>query len=75
MRKLFFPPLKDTPMLDELTTTMHSEFIGGEIPTFDLKVMGVYGATNRGESLESALERYGITPKEYWDNVERVLNN
>ncbi len=39
-------------MRDELTTAMHEEFIGHEIPHLDLMVMSVYGANRRGVPLE-----------------------
>lgn len=60
--------------MEELTTEMHSEFLGKEIPQLDLKVMGVYGAVARGVSLDDALERYGLTREQYEQNVERVLS-
>ena len=50
---------------EELTTEMHSEFIGEEIPKLDLYVMGVYGAVARGLPLAEALNRYGLTRKQY----------
>lgn len=59
---------------EELTTEMHSEFIGKEIPKLDLYVMGVYGALRRGMSLEDALKKYGLTREQYEANVERVLS-
>lgn len=52
---------------------MHSEFLGDEIPLFDLKIMGVYGMTERGATLADALKRYSTTEKEYNDNVRRVI--
>ena len=61
-------------MKEELTTEMHSEFLGQEIPSLDLKVMGVYGATARGVSIEDALKRYNITIKQYEQNIDRVLS-
>lgn len=60
---------------EELTTEMHSEFIGKEIPKLDLYVMGVFGAMRRGYSLEEALERYGLTREQYEANIERVLSS
>lgn len=60
---------------EELTTEMHSEFLGKEIPNLDLKVMGVYGAVARGVSLTDALKRYEITRKQYEQNVDRVLSS
>ena len=60
---------------EELTTEMHSEFLGKEIPKLDISVMGVYGAIARGVSLEDALERYGLTLEQYEQNVERVLSS
>ena len=62
------------PNQDELTTDMHSELLGDEIPKLDLYVMGVYGAMRRGASLEEALEKYGLTREEYEANVDRVLS-
>lgn len=59
---------------EELTTEMHSEFIGKEIPKFDLYVMGVYGALRRGMSLKDALKKYGLTREQYEANIDRVLS-
>lgn len=59
--------------MDELTTAMHEELIGGEIPHFDLQVMAVYGAIRRGLAKEQALEKYNISEKEYEANIHRVL--
>ncbi len=58
-----------------MTTDMHSEFIGKEIPKLDLYVMGVYGAVARGLSLDEALEKYGLTREQYEKNVDRVLSS
>ena len=60
---------------EELTTEMHSEFIGNEISQFDLKVMGVFGATARGYSLEDALKKYGFSERGYNENVKRVMGS
>lgn len=60
-------------MKEELTTEMHQELIGDEIPDLDIRVMGVRGATKGGLPLDEALERYNLTKKEYEDNFERVL--
>ncbi len=58
---------------DELTTEMHSEIIGAEIPGLDLRVMSVHGALGRGSSLSEALAKYGLTEEEYNSNIERCL--
>ena len=60
---------------EELTTDMHSEFIGSEIPKLDLYVMGVYGAVARGVSLDDALKKYGLTREQYEANKNRVLSS
>lgn len=60
---------------EELTTEMHSELMGKEIPKFDLYIMGVYGAVARGEFLNDALKQYGLTREQYEANVERVLSS
>lgn len=60
---------------EELTTAMHSEFMEGEVNRFDMKIMGVYGATNRGVALEDALRQYGLTKNQYEENVDRVLSS
>lgn len=60
-------------MAEELTTKMHEELIGDEIPHFDLMVMGVAGAIARGIPKKEALRKYGLTEKEFDDNEERVL--
>lgn len=62
-------------MKEELTTLMHSEFIGREIPIDDLLVMSVWAQVNRkGIALETACADCGISVKQYQDNVERVMN-
>ncbi len=61
-------------MRDELTTLMHEEFIGYEIPHLDLMVMSVYGAHRRGVPLEQALKEHGISKQQYDDNIDRVLS-
>lgn len=45
-----------------------------EIGVTDTKVMGVFGAMRRGATKEEALKKYGLTEKEYDDNIDRVLN-
>lgn len=60
---------------EELTTEMHSEFIGDEIPKFDLYVMGVYGAVARGIPLTEALAKYNLTREQYESNIDRVLSS
>lgn len=64
----------DIELKEELTTEMHQEFIGHEIPDLDIRVMGVCGATKRGIPLEDALARYNLTEEEYQGNYERVLH-
>lgn len=41
----------------------------------DAKVMGTYGAMNRGLSKVEALAKYGLPEQEYDANVDRVLNS
>lgn len=60
---------------EELTTEMHSEFIGDEISKIDLYVMGVYGAIARGVTIEEALKKYGLSREEYETNIDRVLSS
>lgn len=67
--------MEDITKKEELTTEMHSEFIGDEIPKFDLYVMGVYGAVARGLSLDEALVKYGLTREQYESNIGRVLSS
>lgn len=62
-------------MKEELTTDMHSEFIGSEIPKLDLYVMSVYGAVRRGSTLEEALKKHGLTSEVYEANIKRVLSS
>lgn len=45
-----------------------------EVGVYDTKVMGVFGAMRRGATKEEALKKYGLTEKEYDDNIDRVLN-
>ena len=60
---------------EELTTEMHFDLIGKDIPKFDLYIMGVYGAISRGVSIEDALKKYGLTREQYESNIERVLSS
>jgi len=60
---------------EELTTAMHSEFLDGEISEFDMRVMGVVGATNRGVPITEALQKYEMTEEEFKANVKRVLSS
>lgn len=62
-------------MKEELTTLMHSEFIGKEVPIDDLLVMSVWAQVNKkGIALEKACADNGITVEQYKDNVKRVMN-
>lgn len=61
-------------MKEELTTKMHSELLGDEISNLDLRIMGVYGATGRGVSLNEALKKYDVTREMYDKNIDRVLS-
>lgn len=61
-------------MKEELTTRMHFEFLGEEISEFDLSIMSVYGAIQRGLTKEEALKSNGVTEEDYDANVERVLS-
>lgn len=45
-----------------------------EVGVTDTKVMGVFGAIRCGATKEEALKKYGLTEKEYDDNIERVFN-
>lgn len=63
------------PQKEELTTDMHLDFIGDEIPQFDLYVMGVYGAMARGVPMEKALKKYDMTREQYEANIKRVLSS
>ena len=62
-------------MKEELTTLMHAEFMEGEMSRFDLIVYAVSGAIERGIPKVEALKRYGISEKEYDENIDRVLNS
>lgn len=59
---------------EELTTEMHSEFLGDEIPKKDLYIMAVYGAIRRGVPMAEALKKYDLTEEEYNANIKRVLS-
>ena len=58
---------------EELTTSMHEEFIGKEISHSDLMIMATYGAMKRGVSKEKALSKYSLTEKEYDDKIKKIL--
>lgn len=47
--------------------------LADEIGVSDTKVMGAFGAMRRGATKEEALQKYGLTEKEYDDNIDRVL--
>lgn len=61
---------KDNDTLDEAFGLM-----ADEIGVDDTAVMGVFGAIRRGASKEEALQKYGLTPKQYDDNIDRILNS
>lgn len=48
--------------------------LADEVSVSDTKVMGVFGAMRRGATKEEALQKYGLTEKEYDNNIDRVLN-
>lgn len=48
--------------------------LADDIGVSDTKIMGAYGAMARGMSKEGALKKYGLSEKDYDNNVERVLN-
>lgn len=60
-------------MKEELTTKMHSEFLGHEISDFDLRIMSVFGATKGGVPLKEALKEDSVSAEEYLQNVDRVI--
>ena len=60
---------EEVPMYDEAFG-----LTADEVGVYDTKVMGVFGAMRRGVIKEEALEKYGLTEKEYDDNIDRVLN-
>ena len=60
---------EEVPMYDEAFG-----LTADEVGVYDTKVMGVFGAMRRGATKEEALEKYGLTEKEYDDNIDRVLN-
>ena len=49
--------------------------LADEVGVSDTKVMGVFGAMRRGATKEEALQKYGLTAKEYDDNIHRILND
>lgn len=51
--------------MEELSTRMHAEFFGDEYTKEEWAAMGVFGAVNRGVSLEDALAEYKITEARY----------
>lgn len=60
---------------EELTTKMHAEFIGDEIPALDLRVMSVYGAVvGRSVRLSDALKQDDLTEEQYRANLDWVLS-
>jgi len=58
---------------DNFTTEMHSELLEDEFTMFEMKILGVKGMMNRGFTMADALEKYGITEKEYNDNCDAVF--
>lgn len=62
-------------MKEEFTTEMHSELIEKDIRKTDLKILAVFGRIQRGVSKKKALSFYGISEKEYNDNISRLLNS
>lgn len=66
---------KKKKITDELTTAMHEDFIGGEIPHIDVQVMAVYGSMRKGLSKKEALAKYELSESDYDRNIERVLKS
>lgn len=67
-------PNKERLEQDEKVYDEAFELMADEVGVFDTKVMGVFGAMRRGATKEEALKKYGLTEKEYDDNIDRVLN-
>lgn len=67
-------PNKERLEQDEKVYDEAFELMADEVGVFDTKVMGVFGAMRRGATKEEALKKYGLTEKEYDDNINRVLN-
>ncbi len=62
-------------MEEEFTTKMHAELLDREITSYDLNIMGAYGAIARGINKQDALVKYKLTEEEYDNNIERILNS
>ncbi len=60
-------------MAEELTTAMHEELIGKDVPHLDIQEMGVYGAIRRGLPKQEALAQYQLSEVVYDENIGRVL--
>ena len=67
-------PNKERMEQDDIVYDEAFELMADEVGVFDTKLMGVFGAMRRGATKEEALQKYGLTEKEYDDNIDRVLN-
>lgn len=50
------------------------ELLADDVGVLDAKVLGVFGAMQRGLSKEEALKKYDITSKDYDENICRFQN-
>lgn len=60
-------------MGEELTTLMHSEFFDDPEEHRDILIMGAFCRIERGEPKLEVLKEYGLSEREYDENVKRVL--
>ena len=63
-------------MKEELTTDMQYEFMEIDgVSRKDFHIFAASGAISRGVPKKDALAQYGLTEREYDDNIERVLSD
>ncbi len=60
-------------MKEEFTTAMHEELLGQEMSHKDIMVMAVFACLKRGEDIEDACRKHGISAPFYRENWKRVI--
>ena len=51
---------------------LHGDMLG--LSNRDIRILGAYSAILNGSTLKYAMKKFGITEKEYNENINRVLN-
>ena len=63
------------PDKEELTTSMHHEFVKDEVSEQDFKIASIFGAIKQGVTKEEACREHGVSITDYDANIDRVLSD